>query len=471
MNYNLSTPIAFYFLMRRLLCHTTTIPLVLDPDNACIFIIVRAIGPVVIIENLLFIIYNTNQVFTMESSENFDYSQFEIIGMNKFEINSTLVNGTFDVPRGGESSVTTTTPPISKQSSAISKDHHGRTTYQMDKIFHCGCCVRQSVAVAYCNECVAFICSQCTYAHEHMTCFGQHQVCVLEKRSDMLANASEQFCSNHPETPARFFSWRFHELICSMCAATVSADDRMSTTEDAKRILSDKINENMEKISSQLAKCDGKMKRMNVCLGEADKIRIRVDVIYAKILQTLNECRDNLNVKLGGFVGAVTDSVTQINKMIASMQSVKERSSELQQFGLNELSDMACELDALLAIGLADDDDPSVTIDCDQSNIQTAVASIFGDLKIVWMGALHMTDNCILANIQLDSKSSMEPPQISQISVASLQSLHNDNDYKTGIESFTELSHRSTSSTSKAMHAHHNTMDSSSISELAVNSL
>lgn len=391
--------------------------------------------------------YRHRTAATMDSTENFEYSQFEIKGKDKFQKNSTLTSDEdtyFDVPRCGifvnECDDKVVKQPPRTSSPIASNSQHGPNGRPSNAL-QCGCCVRKNAAIAYCNECDAFLCFQCDLAHKQMRCFEQHQICALKNRcqpsesaeaASNTSTAARTNCQHHPIAPLRYYCWKCRECICSICAANGHADEPFSTIEDAEQSVRASIVEIMQRSNVELTNLIEVSKyllmRSEQLTEEAKVIRNSIDVTYAVILDALDNIRNNAHNKLDHFLAEAHDDTARAIDRIDALKALQKMARNIPHHAdLEDLLAMEKKIALELAkVGdgyLKDRTAMLIRFNAKTEDIPELVNEMFGELQIVpstmkW--PQHLSTDCILAGKQQWSKSSCEPSDAPQSSTHSV---------------------------------------------------
>ena len=179
----------------------------------------------------------------------------------------------------------------------------------------CKSCGEQSPVVAWCEDCDAMICQQCSSQHEKMSILRGHHV-VKNTESEMpdvsLKNKSKSelisCCPRHLGVQLKYWCTRCSELVCSECLLGTHKNHKYSMVEEARHCLETK----MEELASLV---ESKKEEFSEYLVKASKAE-------GKALEYSELMKANVNNVFDGIVASVE---AQRNEALQSVsQGVKE---------------------------------------------------------------------------------------------------------------------------------------------------
>lgn len=346
-------------------------------------------------------------------STSLEYSQFEIKGNDKLQMNSTCLDD--DMVLRCE-----TTTISNELASAENRPTSERESSPPPPppTTRCGSCCSANVAVAFCNECGVFICNQCHIAHKRMKCFEHHQVCELAMRPII----SKRNCMSHPSRVALFFCWTCEELICSLCTPNTHADHRMASYDDAQQSMRTSMGKYIGEFNALLSKQMEAAKNVAVRLERADTLNLQLKHDYSKILNALNNIRDRASAKIQQYTAKLKEAATQADENINNMRHwIEQMENMIESFDIEQYLAMKSKI--VKELGQMDVIDTlSATIQLDErlANVPQIIRKLFDDLDI---RETHDAENCLLTGVKLSIASNTEPSPMAPISIETIRSI------------------------------------------------
>ena len=182
---------------------------------------------------------------------------------------------------------------------------------------------KENDAINYCQECKLYLCNKCENLHSEL--FENHQ---LHKIDINISNMFTGYCTveNHLEK-LEFFCKNHNELCCSSCITKLKGKKygqhgncEICFIENIKDEKINKLKENiqnLEELSNNLNDSINKLKNIFVKINEEkEQIKLKIQNIFTKIRNTLNDREDKLLLKVDEIFNDSYMKEEDINKII-----------------------------------------------------------------------------------------------------------------------------------------------------------
>ena len=198
-----------------------------------------------------------------------------------------------------------------------------------NQLVECKSCGEQAVMVAWCYDCDAMICQQCSSQHEKMSVLRGHRVIksVESKLPDVSLNNPKtgliSCCPKHLKVELKYCCLACSELVCSECLLGAHKGHKYSLAEKARNNLATKMKE-----MTNLVK--GKAQEFSMYIEKASKAE-------GKALEYSEVMKSKVNYVFDGIVASVE---AQRNEALQSVsQDVKEiwSQKEMMEVSLAQL--------------------------------------------------------------------------------------------------------------------------------------
>ena len=201
-----------------------------------------------------------------------------------------------------------------------------------NQLVECKSCGEQAVMVAWCYDCDAMICQQCSSQHEKMSVLRGHRViksveCKLPDVS--LSNPKTGLvscCPKHLKVELKYCCLACSELVCSECLLGTHKGHKYSLAEKARHNLATKMKEMTNLVKDKAQEFSKYIEKANKAEGKA--------LEYSELMKSkLNSVFDGIAASVEAQRNEALQSVSQDVKEIWSQKEMMEVSlAQLDSF-------------------------------------------------------------------------------------------------------------------------------------------
>ena len=205
------------------------------------------------------------------------------------------------------------------------------------QLVECKSCGEQAVMVAWCYDCDAMICQQCSSQHEKMSVLRGHRVIksVESKLPDVSLNNPKtglvSCCPKHLKVELKYCCLACSELVCSECLLGTHKGHKYSLAEKARHNLATKMKEMTNLVKDKAQEFSKYIEKANKAEGKA--------LEYSELMKSeVNNVFDGIAASVEAQRNEALQSVSQDVKEIWSQKEMMEVSlAQLDSF--NRFSD------------------------------------------------------------------------------------------------------------------------------------